>query len=77
MPRPVPNPTSSPPSQPAGGATSAGASTSSGAPGAGAGAGSPPAAIADAQSRLSQLDAGVTQVSDDVSSADQAIANGG
>jgi hypothetical protein len=33
--------------------------------------------LLDAQHRLTQLDAGVTQASDDVSSADQNIANGG
>jgi hypothetical protein len=47
------------------------------APAGGAASGATPPALVDAQQRLPQLDAGVTQASDDVSSADQNIANGG
>jgi hypothetical protein len=47
------------------------------APAAGAASGSTPPALLDAQNRLTRLDAGVTQASDDVSTADQNIANGG
>jgi hypothetical protein len=59
------------PAVPAPAAAAAGGAATSPSPG------STSPALADAQARLGQLDAGLTQVSDDVASADQAIANGG